>query len=180
MIKQKIVIWISLFTMLMLSLALPAQAKIVAGDVSGGQHTQHVNIAIFHKLQGQESFVYPKKIEKGNVLQSLNDKAQFISINHTAGLKDGDVITVNNDVLRDSDNAFNDFGVDCQFPVHIQGENVILAGICQILMVDQNNREIEHKGIVKSFVMRSSQDWTLIYEDKEDAIAIYVDKEAIK
>jgi len=174
--KQILMLTVGLFAVFML-IESPAQAKITAGDITGGQHAPHVNIAIFHKLHGQESFVYPKQIKKGNILESLNGKAQFISINHTAGLKDGDVITISNDVLRDSDGSFADFGVDCQLTVHVKGDDVTLAGLCQMLMVDQNNREIEHKGFVKSITMKPGEDWTLIYYDEEDGIAVYADEE---
>jgi hypothetical protein len=156
---------------------MPIQAKITAGDITGGAKAPHVNIAIFHKLYGQDAFIYPENIDKQNILQSLNGKAQFIAISHTAGLKNGDVMTISNDVLREGDGAFEDFGVDCQLTLHIKGSNVSLAGMCEILMMDQDGREIEHKGIVKPVAMHSGGNWQLIYYDAEDGIAIYADEE---
>jgi len=159
-------------------LGLSAHAEAVAGDITGGVEAPHVNIAIFHKLHGQESFVYPEHVDEGNILQSFKGKAQFISINHTAGLKDGDVITIANDVLRDGgDGGFEDYGVDCQLAVNIKDENVSLAGICQIFMVDKNHREIKHKGLVKLFSMKPNEGWTLIYYNAEDGIGVYADEE---
>jgi len=160
-----------------LVVAVPIQAKITAGDVTGGVKAPHVNIAIFHKLHGQDAFVYPASITSADILHALDGKAQFISINHTAGLKDGDVITLSNDVLREEGGAFEDFGVDCQLSVHVKGADVVLSGMCEILMVDQHHREIEHRGMVKPFTMHGGGDWQLIYYDAEDGIAVYADEE---
>ncbi len=158
-------------------LMIPVQAKITAGDITGGTKAPHVNIAIFHKLHGQDDFQYPEYIDKDQILQATQGKAQFIAISHTAGLKDGDVMTIANDVLREGAGDFEDFGVDCQLSLHIQGSDVSLAGICQILMIDQDGREIEHKGIIKSIAMKSGVDWQLLYYDAEDGIAVYADEE---
>ncbi|MDX8392435.1 MAG: hypothetical protein R8K53_07700, partial [Mariprofundaceae bacterium] len=59
----------------------------------------------------------------------------------------------------------------------IKAEDVSLAGMCQILIVDQDNREIEHKGIIKPYTMHAGSDWELIYYDAEDGIAVYADEE---
>jgi len=156
---------------------LPIQAKITAGDITGGKKAPHVNVAIFHKLHGHDDFKYPEHIAAADILNAMSGQAQFISINHTAGLKDGDVLTSSNDILREGAGDFEDFGVDCQLSVHIKDTAVTLAGMCQILMVDQDGREIEHKGIVKPFVMKSGLDWQLIYYDAEDGIAVYANEE---
>jgi len=155
----------------------PIHATITAGDITGGEKAPHVNVAIFHKLHGQEGFTYPDHITSSDILHALEGKAQFISINHTAGLKDGDVMTLSNDVLREGDGDFEDFGVDCQLSVHVKGSDVTLAGMCQILLVDQDHREIEHKGVIKPVTMKSGADWQLIYYDVEDGIAVYADEE---
>jgi len=158
-------------------LMMPVQAKITAGDITGGVKAPHVNIAIFHKLHGHDDFQYPKHIDKADILHAMQGKAQFITIAHTAGLKDGDVMTISNDVLREGDGDFEDFGVDCQLAVHIKGSEVSLAGMCEMLMMDQDGREIEHKGIVKPAIMEPGVDWQLIYYDEEDGIAVYADEE---
>ncbi|MDQ6978979.1 MAG: hypothetical protein Q9M09_02240 [Mariprofundaceae bacterium] len=153
------------------------QASIKAGDITGGKKAPHVNIAIFHKLHGQEGFSYPKYIAAHDILHAMQDKAQFISINHTAGVMDGDILTSSNDVLREgSDKGFEDFGVDCQLTIHLKAGDVALAGICEILMVDQDGREIEHKAMVKPTTLEAGKDWVLLYNDEEDGIAIYADE----
>jgi len=159
------------------SLSLPVSASVKAGDITGGKKAPHVNIALFHKLHGQEAFKYPQHIASHDILSAVAGKAQFISINHTAGLKDGDVITIANDVLRDDDGAFEDFGVDCQIAIHIKETSVAASGMCEILMVDQDGREIEHKGIIKPAQLESGKDWVLVYNDLEDGIAVYIDEE---
>jgi hypothetical protein len=156
---------------------VPLNAKVTAADITGGVKAPHVNIAIFHKLHGHDAFKYPEHIGKVEILQKMAGEAQFILINHTSGVQDGDVITIANDVLRSGDAAFEDFGVDCQIVVHINSEDVKLSGICEMLMLDQDHRKIEHKGIIKSTKMHSGKDWQLIYYDAEDGIAVYADEE---
>jgi len=175
--KKTIATSISVLALMLFALAVPVQSSITAGDITGGVIAPHVNIAIFHKLHGQEGFTYPAKVASDDILKSMAGKAQFISINHTAGLKDGDVITIGNDVLRESAGNFEDFGVDCQLNVHIKADNVTVAGICQLLMLDQNNRQIEHKGIIKPTEMQPNQGWILLYSNAEDGIAVYADQE---
>ena len=153
------------------------QATIKAGDVTGGKVAPHVNIAAFHKIHGQEGYKFPEHISNHDIMGELHGKAQYIFMNHTAGLKDGDVITIANDVLREEAGAFEDFGVDCQLVVHLKGDDVKIGGMCEFLMVDKNHREIEHKGIVKPTVMHPGKDWVLLYDDVEDGIAIYADEE---
>ncbi|MDQ6987246.1 MAG: hypothetical protein Q9M25_05545 [Mariprofundaceae bacterium] len=167
----------AILVLTVIALGLPVQAKITAGDVTGGVKAPHVNIAIFHKLHGQDGFTYPKNIAKAEILHAMDGKAQFISINHTAGLKDGDVVTIANDVLREDAGHFGDFGVDCQMSIHIKGSDVTLAGMCQILIVDQDHREINHKGIVKATTIDAGSGWKLIYYDAEDGIAVYAESE---
>ena len=81
-------------------------------------------------------------------------------------------------MLREGDKNFEDFGVDCEVSYHLKGRDVILAGMCQILMIDQDYREIDHKGIVKEHHIKDTQKgWHLIYNDQEDGIAVYADAE---
>ncbi len=174
--KKYIMGAVAAMALAIIAVDLPVQAEIKAGDVTGGAIAPHVNIAIFHKVHGQESWKYPDHIAKGKILHVLDGKAQFILINHTAGLKDGDVIVIGSDVLRDDHGSFEDFGVDCQMVVHIKGKDVELGGICEVLMVDKNHREIEHQGIIKKFTMHPGADWQLIYNDVEDGIAVYADE----
>jgi len=156
---------------------LPVKSTIKAGDITGGVKAPHMNIAAFHKVHGQEGFKYPEHIKGDDILSPMKGKAQYIFLNHTAGLKDGDVITIASDVLRDNAAHFEDFGVDCQLSVHLKGSDVSLAGMCQFLMVDQDHREIEHKGIVKPVTLHDGQGWVLIYYNEEDGIAIYANEE---
>ncbi len=154
------------------------QSSITAGDITGGKKAPRINIAIFHKLHGQESFAYPTSVGGNDILQAMKGKAQFISLNHTSGLIDGDIITLTNDILREGANDnFEDFGVDCQLSVRLDAANAVLSGICQILMVDQDSRQIEHKAVVKPTTLQADHDWVLLYNDIEDGIAIYANNE---
>lgn len=154
-----------------------ARSTVKAGDVTGGEVAPHVNIAAFHKLHGQEGFKYPDHIDNADITAALAGKAQYIFLNHTAGLKDGDVITIANDVLRENSGQFEDFGVDCQLSVHLKGNDVSLGGMCEVLFMDKDHREIEHKLMIKPVAMQPGKSWVLLYSDDEDGIAIYADEE---
>ncbi len=158
---------------MMMATAIPLDAKVTAADITGSAKASHVNIAIFHKLHGHEGFAYPRSIAAADILSAMAGKAQFVALSHTAGLQDGDVITMANDVLREGAEDFEDFGVDCQMTVHVQGKVVTLSGMCEMLMLDQDHRQIEHKGLIKPVAMKPGSDWQLVYEDAEDGIAVY-------
>ena len=83
-----------------LLLGSPVKSTVKAGDITGGEVGPHVNIAAFHKLHGQESFKFPDHISDHDILGALKGKAQYIFMNHTSGLKDGDVIIVSIVVIR--------------------------------------------------------------------------------
>lgn len=159
----------------LMTLGQQVNASIKAGDITGGKEAPHINIAVFHKLHGQESFSYPATI-KGNILGELKGKAQFIFINHTAGLEDKDVVVVGNDVLRDNAGSFEDFGVDCQMSVGIKGAEVSMGGMCEVLIVDQHHRQIENKLLLKPVSVPSGDQWSLVFNDEEDGIAIYANQ----
>ncbi len=144
-----------------------------AGDLTGGIAAPHVNIAIFHKLHGRESFAFPKTIRGTDIITALSGKAQFVALNHTAGLKDADVIAIGNDVLREGADDFEDYGVDCQMTVHVQGKAVTLSGMCEFLMLDRDHRQIEHKGIIHPATIRPGSGWFLVHDNAEDGIAVY-------
>lgn len=158
-------------------------ANIKAGDFSGGTNMTHINIAAFYKLHGQENFQYPNSIKgsHGALLTQLEGKAHFIFINHTSGLKNKDVILIGNDVLRENAGKFEDFGVDAQLTVEMQDKDVFIAGMVQMLMVDDNNRVIEHKGFIKKTLLpkESIAGWKLVYNNKEDGIAIYANEDIL-
>ncbi|MDQ6984295.1 MAG: hypothetical protein Q9M44_06235 [Ghiorsea sp.] len=159
-----------------LLLGLPANAA-KAADITGGILAPHVNLAAFHTLRNQKGFVFPKHIADDNILSALKGKAQYVFMNHTAGLKDGDVITVANDVLRDNAGDFEDFGMGCQLSVKLKGKDVTLSGLCHFFLVDKNNQQIKHKGIIKQASLAVNKGWVLIYYAAEDGIAIYANEE---
>lgn len=158
-----------------LFIGVASQAKVTASDITGGAKAPHVNVAAFHTLHGVKGFEYPAKIKGDDILNALRGKAQYIFMNHTSGLKAGDVVTVANDVLRNGTNELEDFGVDCHFFVKVEGKDLSLAGLCKFLIVDQDYREIDHQGVIKPLLMKPEHAWTLLYYDKEDAIAIYAE-----
>lgn len=155
--------------------SIPGYGSVTAGDITGGAKAPHVNIAIFHKLHGHDAYIYPERIKARDILGATKGEAQFISINHTAGLKDGDVVSISNDVLRSSEDSFQDFGVNCRLAIHVKGTVTSISGLCEMLMVDQDGREIAHSGLVKSVDLKAGQNWVLVYNDKEDGIAVYVE-----
>ncbi len=153
--------------------SIPAYTSVQAGDITGGAKAPHINIAIFHKLHGHDTYTYPEHIQGHDILVSTHGEAQLISLNHSSGLKDGDVISLSNDVLRDNSGAFQDFGVDCQLGTHMEENAMIVSGMCSIHMIDQDGRKIKHLCIVKPVQVELGQGWVLLYNDVQDGIAVY-------
>ena len=158
--------------------AVPSgDARIIAGDITGGKKAPHMEFVVLHKLHGHMGFRWPGKVEGrfSDLMQRLETDAQFITAYHSSGLKNGDVIMVTGDVLRPGAGAeFEDLGVDCQLAVHVKGKRVQVGGKCDILIVDQDGRTIDHKGIIKPVLLPPHDGWILVYDDKEDGIGIYV------
>jgi len=143
--------------------------------IAGIGKAAHANVAVFHFHAGQKP---PAEIKGHDIIGQLHGKAQYLTLTHSTGLKDGDVIMVTSDVLRDGGTSVEDFGVDCQLTLHVKNDSdVTVAGLCNVFVYSvADKREVESKLLIKP-VHIDSDDWKLVAWDEKENVAIYVDEE---
>ncbi|MDQ6974608.1 MAG: hypothetical protein Q9M10_06955, partial [Mariprofundaceae bacterium] len=90
----------------------------------------------------------------------------------SVSIHDGDVISLQNDTLRELDGGFKDFGLNCQITIHTQNHWQV-SGMCETFITgkEKNNHLIMPTTIPKQLV------WYKVFEDKEQGMAGYFMKE---
>lgn len=148
----------------------------ITSGIAGVGKAAHVNVAIFYMYDG--NYTPPKRIQGHDIISQLHGKAQFLNIVHTTGVKNGDVLMMQADVLRGSGEKSDDFGVDCQLVLHIKDESdVTIQGLCETFFFDiSHQEEVKAKTIIKPTLLED-KGWNLIGYDAKDRIAIYADEE---
>ncbi len=135
----------------------------------------HVHLAAFFKLPGQQTFQWPEDIVGENIIGALNGKADFLVLTQTVGIHDGDVLNVQNDVLRSaSGDAFEDLGIDCQFTVNT-GEVWHVGGKCELNLPHIGDKKVT--GIILPHPIPSERVWHHLWDDKGTGVAVYFYKE---
>jgi len=143
---------------------------------AGAKNEHHINIGIFHRFAPESEFSFPSSVSEKEILNVLSKGSRYVSLTHSATLKNGDVISIANDVLSKHDGELEDDGIDCQFSVSILETDVKLAGICEI-MARVGGHTVEHDIIIKPTTLHTGNDWTLLYLDEESGIAVYANSE---
>lgn len=136
----------------------------------------HVHIAAFFKVPGQETFQWPEDIDGENIIGALNGKADFLILTQTVGIHDGDVLNVQNDVLRSgSGDAFEDMGIDCQLSVNTAEKVWKVGGKCDIHLPHMSNQKVS--GIIKPHPIPTEKVWHHVWDDPTTGVAVYFFKE---
>ncbi len=165
--------WLAGLLALLGAAGLTAEEGVTEG-IAGTGKAAHVDVAVFH-FYGADSA--PREIKGADIITRLKGKAQFLTITHSTGVKDQDVLMINSDILREGASA-EDFGVDCQLLLHVaQGEDVTVMGKCETFYYDAaNKKEVESKLAVKPVLIKA-EDWQLVAWDPVAHVAIYADEE---
>ncbi len=140
-----------------------------AGFASPAWAGDHVHFAAFFSTNGPGSVNYPDTV-KGDAIEGplLKRGAEMMLFAHSVSLKDGDIISVQNDTLRaDKSGDFKDFGLDCQITVHTQG-GMTVGGMCNVFVT---------KGkVMKVLPVQKIGEplvWYKVFEDKAQGVAGY-------
>jgi len=154
----------------LLSLMLAAPLVSIAGEI------RNINFAVFQKVS--DSFEFdPIVLGKfGDFIDVMNG-SQILLLSHTKDSIDGDVINLQQDVLRESSEGLNDIGISCSltFLETSDEENLSfeIGGMCKIL--DSLN-----KNVTAIIPMASLPDtdqgieaWVELYEDEASGTAFY-------
>ncbi|MDX8401756.1 MAG: hypothetical protein R8K47_03900 [Mariprofundaceae bacterium] len=159
-------------------LALGADLALAPAEgIAGIGKAAHLNVAVFHVHTGKKPPAEITGEDEIALLTALKGQARMLGYMHSTGMKDGDVVLLATDVMREEGGKVADFGVDCELIVHVaNGEKVSIGGKCEVEVWDMvNKRRVSDKLIIKPEPV--GDHWTLIGWSEVEHIAIYVDEE---
>jgi len=142
---------------------------------------RNVNFAVFEKVDDDFEFEAIVMGKFSDFIEAMKG-SQVLLISHSTNSVNGDVINLQQDVLRETDGELNDIGINCSlnFLDSSTDDNTSfeLGGLCKIL--DSLN-----KNITAIIPMASLPDtdqgvdaWVELYEDEENGIAFYANVSA--
>jgi len=136
----------------------------------------HVNVAAFFKIPGKESFQWPEVIKGEDIIGALNGKADFLVLTQTVGIHNGDVLNIQNDVLRaGSGSGFEDLGINCQLSVNTETDIWHIGGKCDVLLPHLNGEKV--LGIIKPHDVKTEKIWHHVWDEPKTGVAVYFMKD---
>jgi len=133
----------------------------------------HAHFAAFFNNGSHADFSFPDTVV-GNAIEPLMHKkgGEMMLFAHSVAIQDGDVFSIQNDILREVEGSFQDFGLNCQITIHTQ-KIWEVSGMCEKFLVGKgkSNQSIMPTAISKQLI------WYKIFEDKEHGMAGYFMKE---
>ena len=145
------------------------------GTSSAGDVSVSLNIAAIHAEKA--GYDFPAVLEGSDIRAQLPG-TQYIFLVHTAELRNGDVIMINNNTLReDKTGNLKDDGVDCQLSISLSEdtETIDVAGLCNFFLIKKGGAELKSQGIIPSTTLAAPLYWILLHEDSKTGIAIYAE-----
>jgi len=144
--------------------------------VSSSAEIRNVNFAVFQKVDSDFEFEAIVVGKFSDFIQAM-DGAQILLLSHSKNSINGDVINLQQDVLRESDGELNDIGINCSlnFLDMSTDENTAfeLGGLCKI--IDSLNTNVT--AIIPMISLPDTEQgidaWVELYEDENNAIAFY-------
>jgi len=143
---------------------------------SAAAEIRNVNFAIFQKVSDDFEFEAIVLGKFSDFIEAMHG-AQVILLSHSTDSVGGDVINLQQDVLREADGELNDIGINCSLTFQDSGtdENTSfeLGGMCKIL--DSLNKNVT--AIIPMASLPDTEQgidaWVELYEDTENGIAFY-------
>jgi len=140
---------------------------------------RHVNFAAFQK--SAPGFEYEAIVlGKFSDFIAAMDGAQVLMLSHTADAIDGDVISIQTDVLRDENGNLGDFGINCQLSFKDESTkeytSYAIGGLCRIIEMGRGKKTNLTAIISPASLPDTSQGvdaWVELYEDEATGIAFY-------
>lgn len=129
----------------------------------------HFHFAAFFSTNGPGTVQYPERVPGEDIEAALLKRgAEMLLFAHSVSVKDGDVLTIANDTLREGGSAYQDFGLDCNLAVR-RAPALAISGLCNVFVTDK-----KHKVMIKPVEIRERLVWVKIFEDKAQGVAGYV------
>ena len=98
-------------------------------------------------------------------------------LTQTVGIHNGDVLNIQNDVLREnSGNGFADLGIDCQLTVDSGAPVWKVGGKCEIFLPHLNGGE-KVLGVIAPHAIETEKVWHHVWDDEKTGVAVYFYKE---
>jgi len=139
-----------------------------AASAEAGKGT-YLHFAAFFSTNGPGTVQYPDRVPGEDIEGALLKKgAEMLLFAHSVSIKDGDVITIANDTLREKGSSYADFGLDCQFTVHDRPV-LRVGGLCNIFVTDK-----KHAIVIKPVEIRKRLVWIKVFEEKAQGVAGYL------
>lgn len=162
------------------SLLLLLMAGLIWGTSSAyAGESRHVNFAAFEKVK--KDFEYdPIVVGKFSDFISAMEGAQILILSHTSDSVDGDVINIQQDVLREDKQGLGDHGINCQLSFKDESTkdntSYALGGLCKILRVG-NGQNLKLTALIPTASLPDTAQgvdaWVELYEDEKTGIAFY-------
>ena len=136
----------------------------------------HVHVAAFFKVPGQQAYQWPEDIDGEDIIGAFKGKADFLMLTQTVGIHSGDVLNIQNDVLRTgSGDSYEDMGIDCQLTVDTETKVWNVGGKCDLNLPHVGNKKVT--GIITSHPIPTERVWHHVWDDQGTGVAVYFYKE---
>lgn len=144
---------------------------LVTSGAWSAQAGEHAHFAAFFNNGSNASFAFPAQVVGDNVeADMMKMGAEMMIFAHSAGIKNGDVWTLQNDTLREVGGEFKDFGVGCE--LSLKTAPSVVAGLCSVYMSASKN-----KNVVKPTTIAKELVWYKVFEDSANGVAGYFMRE---
>jgi len=160
-----------------------AMFTLCVADSAAAAQERHLNVAVFQKKAADFQFDPLIVGSFGTLVSELEQNAMLLFINRAVNVKDRDIINVQSDVLRMTENGkLANGGLDCRFSYNNNSSDdsafYSVRGMCSLMQANDagtSKRKIVLKRVMLSEPNGGANLWMLIYEDKESGIAFYAD-----
>ncbi|GAV19908.1 hypothetical protein MMIC_P0866 [Mariprofundus micogutta] len=166
--RQRFTLLSAVAAFLMLTVTpLPAHAD---GEI------RNFNFAVFQKYD--ENFEFePIVLGKFSDFIQAMKGSMVLMISQTRNAVNGDVINVQQDVLRDAEGSLNDMGINCSLSyLDLSSEDNTsfeVGGLCKIIDSLNTNVTVIIPMIALPDTEQGIDAWVALYEDEENGIAFY-------
>lgn len=155
----------------LLAITMASTMFLSVSNVSAGEHA---HFAAFFNNMTQKGFSFPDVVRGDQIEQDMGKLGgELMIFAHSAGIKNGDVWTLQNDTLREMNGELQDFGMDCKLSLKVTPFKV--AGVCSVFMSGGGAERT--KQLIKPIVIQDEVVWYKVFEDKHNGLAGYFMRE---
>ncbi len=144
--------------------------------LSSAAEIRNVNFAVFQKEDDDFEFESIVLGKFSDFIEAM-EGSQILLLSHSTDSVDGDVINLQQDVLRESDGDLNDIGINCSlnFRDHSTDDSTSfkLGGLCKILDSLNENTTVIIPMTSLPDTEQGVNAWVQLYEDEASGMAFY-------